>query len=79
MSFFLADLGVKHQGLFKRVLFHHLIRFIRSYTWCSESGRGIPDIAAQANGFPIFFKGVEDVVGGTSGSTPVCVSFLPPI
>ncbi len=33
-------------------------------------------MAAQANRFKIFLKGKEEVVSGTSGSTPVCVSLL---
>ncbi|KAI9437215.1 peptidase S8/S53 domain-containing protein [Lactarius indigo] len=38
----------------------------------NASGCGIPNIAAYGTGFPLFFKGEEEVAAGTSGSTPVC-------
>ncbi|KAH9037084.1 hypothetical protein EDB85DRAFT_2142652 [Lactarius pseudohatsudake] len=40
------------------------------------SGRGIPDISAQAFGFQIFVGGKEKEVYGTSGSTHLCVSWV---
>jgi tripeptidyl-peptidase-1 len=48
--------------------------FLLSPNLCSDSGRGIPDIAAQATGFRIFNSSIEITVGGTSGSAPVGVS-----
>ena len=41
-----------------------------------DSGRGPPDIAAQAVGFPFFLDCGENVGVGTSGSTPVRLSYL---
>jgi tripeptidyl-peptidase-1 len=38
-----------------------------------DTGRGIPDIAAQSTGFRIFNNSIEIAAGGTSGSTPVGV------
>ncbi|KAH9062395.1 subtilisin-like protein [Lactarius vividus] len=40
------------------------------------SGRGIPDIAAQAIGFRIFLNGKEHVVDGTSVATPVVAGII---
>ncbi|KAH9054950.1 subtilisin-like protein [Lactarius vividus] len=40
------------------------------------SGRGIPDIAAQALRFPIFIDGVEKHVDGTSGSAPIVAGII---
>ncbi|KAH8981133.1 subtilisin-like protein [Lactarius akahatsu] len=39
-------------------------------------GRGIPDIAAQAMTIPIFHKGQEEVVKGTSCSTPIMAGII---
>ncbi|KAF8267951.1 subtilisin-like protein [Lactarius quietus] len=41
----------------------------------NATGRGIPDIAVQSDDFEIYFKDGKTVVGGTSSSTPVCVTF----
>jgi tripeptidyl-peptidase I len=41
---------------------------------CSEEGRGVPDIAAQATGFRFFNYSIEYRSGGTSVATPVSVS-----
>ena len=38
---------------------------------CSDPGRGIPDIAAQARGFPVFLSGQEKNLYGTGGSATV--------
>jgi hypothetical protein len=43
---------------------------------CGASGRGFPDIAAQALGFRIFINGNEYGIFGTSGSAPVRLSRL---
>ncbi|KAI9442675.1 subtilisin-like protein [Lactarius indigo] len=40
------------------------------------SGRGIPDVAAQADKFRIFFKGNEQVEGGTSVAAPVMAGVI---
>ncbi|KAH9054087.1 subtilisin-like protein [Lactarius vividus] len=42
----------------------------------SASGRGIPDIAAQAIGFPIFFNGNEQKESGTSLAAPVVAGII---
>ncbi|KAH9062381.1 subtilisin-like protein [Lactarius vividus] len=42
----------------------------------NASGRGIPDIAAQAVGFQIFFNGDEQEESGTSLSTPVVAGII---
>ncbi|KAH9062451.1 subtilisin-like protein [Lactarius vividus] len=42
----------------------------------NASGRGIPDIAAQAIGFRIFFNGNEQVEEGTSIATPVVAGII---
>ncbi|KAH8997663.1 subtilisin-like protein [Lactarius hatsudake] len=42
----------------------------------NDSGRGIPDIAAQSMNLPIFFNGQEQREAGTSGATPGIISLL---
>ncbi|KAH9169553.1 subtilisin-like protein [Lactarius sanguifluus] len=42
----------------------------------NASGRGIPDIAAQAFGFRIFLNGKEREVGGTSVATPTVAGVI---
>ncbi|KAH9031404.1 subtilisin-like protein [Lactarius deliciosus] len=42
----------------------------------NPGGRGIPDIALQAIGFPIVFKSNPWVVGGTSCSTPTAAGII---
>ncbi|KAH9027718.1 subtilisin-like protein [Lactarius pseudohatsudake] len=42
----------------------------------NASGRGVPDIAAQAIGFRVFFKGNEQVEGGTSLAAPVVAGII---
>ncbi|KAI9452661.1 subtilisin-like protein [Lactarius psammicola] len=42
----------------------------------NASGRGIPDMAAQAIGFQIFFNGNEQEEQGTSGATPVVAGII---
>ncbi|KAH9046089.1 subtilisin-like protein [Lactarius hengduanensis] len=42
----------------------------------NASGRGIPDIAAQAVGFQVFFKGNEQVEEGTSLAAPVVAGII---
>ncbi|KAI9438861.1 peptidase S8/S53 domain-containing protein [Lactarius psammicola] len=42
----------------------------------NASGRGIPDMAAQAIGFQIFFNGNEQEERGTSGATPVVAGII---
>jgi tripeptidyl-peptidase-1 len=41
---------------------------------CSNTGRGIPDISAQATGFRIFTNGIEHDDEGVSGAVPVGIS-----
>lgn len=48
------------------------------YDLRSPSGRGTPDISAQALQFRIIRNGVEQLASGTSASTPVRLSFLFP-
>ncbi|KAH8976607.1 subtilisin-like protein [Lactarius hatsudake] len=42
----------------------------------NASGRGIPDIAAQAIGLPIFLNGNERKVSGTSAATPIVAGII---
>ncbi|KAI9453705.1 subtilisin-like protein [Lactarius psammicola] len=42
----------------------------------NASGRGIPDISAQAEGFRSFFRGQEIESFGTSGSAPIVASVI---
>ncbi|KAH9036795.1 subtilisin-like protein [Lactarius deliciosus] len=42
----------------------------------NATSRGIPDISAQALGYPIFVKGVQHLGEGTSASTPVVASII---
>ncbi|KAH9013605.1 subtilisin-like protein [Lactarius hengduanensis] len=42
----------------------------------NASGRGIPDIAAQAVGLRIFLKGKEYGISGTSGATPIVAGII---
>ncbi|KAH9059476.1 subtilisin-like protein [Lactarius deliciosus] len=42
----------------------------------NDSGRGVPDIAAQAIGLPIFFNGNEQKESGTSLATPVVAGII---
>ncbi|KAH8985710.1 subtilisin-like protein [Lactarius akahatsu] len=42
----------------------------------NDSGRGIPDIAAQSMNLPIFFKGQEQREFGTSGATPIVAGII---
>ncbi|KAH8994347.1 subtilisin-like protein [Lactarius hatsudake] len=42
----------------------------------NPEGRGIPDIAAQALGFTIFFRNARTVVDGTSCSTPTVAGVI---
>ncbi|KAH9163927.1 subtilisin-like protein [Lactarius sanguifluus] len=42
----------------------------------NATSRGIPDISAQALGYPVFFKGVDHLGEGTSASTPVVASII---
>ena len=41
---------------------------------CSDFGRGVPDISAQATGFRGFNNSIEISGEGTSGATPVGIS-----
>ncbi|KAF8262578.1 subtilisin-like protein [Lactarius quietus] len=40
------------------------------------SGRGIPDVSAQATGFRVFNHGNEEVDQGTSGATPIFAAII---
>ncbi|KAH8984503.1 subtilisin-like protein [Lactarius akahatsu] len=42
----------------------------------NATSRGIPDISAQALGYPVFIKGVEYLGRGTSASTPIVASVI---
>ncbi|KAF8264387.1 subtilisin-like protein [Lactarius quietus] len=42
----------------------------------NASGRGIPDVAAQATGFRIFHNGFEVPDSGTSGSSPIVAGII---
>ncbi|KAH8983887.1 subtilisin-like protein [Lactarius hatsudake] len=42
----------------------------------NDSGRGTPDIAAQAAGLRMFLNGIEHEVGGTSAATPVVAGII---
>ncbi|KAH9038522.1 subtilisin-like protein [Lactarius pseudohatsudake] len=42
----------------------------------NDSGRGIPDIAAQALGLPIFFLGNEKEIDGTSAAVPIVAGVI---
>ncbi|KAH9062403.1 peptidase S8/S53 domain-containing protein [Lactarius vividus] len=42
----------------------------------NATSRGIPDISVQALNFPIFLKGKDYLVDGTSGSTPIAASII---
>ena len=46
---------------------------------CSPAGRGIPDVSAQAINFGIVVNGKAVPFSGTSCSTPVHLSLLPPL
>ena len=46
---------------------------------CSPAGRGIPDVSAQAINFGIVLDGEAFSFSGTSCSTPVHLSLLPPL
>ncbi|KAF8262587.1 subtilisin-like protein [Lactarius quietus] len=61
---FFQDLGTQYQGLYKRV---HLL-FV--------SGRGIPDVAAQATGLRFFVNGIEVEDSGTSVATPIFAAII---
>ncbi|KAH9007547.1 hypothetical protein EDB84DRAFT_1572768 [Lactarius hengduanensis] len=69
-------LGNKYKGLYKRIRFRDRSIVTYSYFVLGVSGRGIPDISAQAFGFQIFVGGKEKEVYGTSGSTHLCVSWV---
>lgn len=42
----------------------------------NPAGRGIPDVAAQANKFVIFFRGRAAHIGGTSAAAPTFAGFV---
>ncbi|KAH9026301.1 peptidase S8/S53 domain-containing protein [Lactarius deliciosus] len=42
----------------------------------NDTGRGIPDIAAQAIGLPIFLNGNERAIVGTSVATPIVAGVI---
>ncbi|KAH9174831.1 peptidase S8/S53 domain-containing protein [Lactarius sanguifluus] len=45
----------------------------------NDTGRGIPDIAAQAIGLPIFINGNEKLIDGTSVATPIVAGVSAPL
>ena len=78
-SYFL-ELGDEHRGRYK---YDHYCEPIQLFSyfqnWYSASGRGFPDIAAQATNIVGYVKGESLLEDSTSCATPVCLSslFLP--
>ena len=70
LPIFFENLGNQYAGLYK-LSCPQRPELAFSYTWCSVSGRGIPDVSAQALEIPIFFRGQYKRVEGTSVATPV--------
>jgi tripeptidyl-peptidase-1 len=71
VSTFLGHLGKDYAGLYKCVRCRNLTRPL--HTLCSPEGRGIPDVAAQADKFRFILNGDNYFMSGTSCSTPVRV------
>ncbi|KAH9059566.1 subtilisin-like protein [Lactarius vividus] len=42
----------------------------------NNSGRGVPDLAAQALGLPIFINGNEKLIAGTSAAAPIVAGII---
>ncbi|KAF8267312.1 subtilisin-like protein [Lactarius quietus] len=53
-----------------------LDNFGKYSSYYNAEGRGFPDISAQAVGFGVFYKGVLEIMDGTSGSTPTVAGII---
>ena len=78
VSSYLQNIGSQHSGLFKCVCcFDGKDLTSLTGTIISTTGRGYPDISAQARNFQIVHAGEVKSVFGTSCSAPVRFSLIP--
>jgi tripeptidyl-peptidase-1 len=52
----------------------HIFSHLQTRRSLSQTGRAYPDLAAQGSGFQVVVSGRTVSVGGTSASSPVCIS-----
>lgn len=71
VSTYLQSIDTMYSGLYKCVVYLNNGGIPRCSQSRSHSGRGYPDISAQALNFQIVLGGMDAVVSGTSCSAPV--------
>ena len=71
VSAYLQSIDSMYSGLYKCVSDFGVKRVLRSSQIFSRSGRGYPDISAQAINFRVVLGGTDIIGSGTSCSAPV--------
>ena len=73
---YFRELGDEYSGSYKCALFRDPDPFLLR-NLCSATGRGYPDISAQAAGCAIFLYAQHDISMGTTCAVSVCSPLLP--